>query len=216
MDFSKGFSTEIILIGENSSWSQKLDYENVSFRCRVCFETGHKATHFPKRPRQAKKHQRKSTWWVGAKEEHQMISKVEPDALDLPMDEPKSKSEEIRDTPSKKKDVDPHDPMKEEVVIPQIWTRKHPKSMMWHHKICGKGLFYSLRSGPKGELGRPRQKKGRPLNNMNLQIKACRDWRERHLKSSKRKEAWTTVVKKKKLLQGAQSVVTRSQTRNPI
>jgi hypothetical protein len=118
MDFSKGFRAEIILTGESSSWSQKLDYENVSFHCRVCFETRHKATHCLKRPRQAKKLQRKSTWWDGAKEEHQMINKDEPDALDPPMDEPNSKSEENRDTSSKKQDVDPHDPVKEEVVIP--------------------------------------------------------------------------------------------------
>jgi hypothetical protein len=31
MDFNKGFPTEINLTGENFSWSQKLDYENVSF-----------------------------------------------------------------------------------------------------------------------------------------------------------------------------------------
>jgi hypothetical protein len=31
MDFNKGFPAEIILTGESSSWSQKLDYENVSF-----------------------------------------------------------------------------------------------------------------------------------------------------------------------------------------
>jgi len=55
-----------------------------------------------KRPRQAKKLHCNSTWWVGAKEEHKMIGKVELDALDLPMDELESKSEEIRDTPTKK------------------------------------------------------------------------------------------------------------------
>jgi hypothetical protein len=68
MDFNKGFSTEIILIGEISSWSQKLEYEDVSFHCRVCFEKGHKATHYPKRPIQAKKLKHKSTCWNGAKE----------------------------------------------------------------------------------------------------------------------------------------------------
>jgi hypothetical protein len=46
MDFSKGFLAEIILIGESSSWSQKLDYENVYFHCKVCFEIGHKETHW--------------------------------------------------------------------------------------------------------------------------------------------------------------------------
>jgi hypothetical protein len=162
MDFNKGFPTEIILTGENSSWSQKLDYENVSFHCRVCFETGHKATHCPKRPRQAKKLQHKSTWWDGAKEEHQMISKDEPDALDLPMDEPKSKSEENRDTPSKKQDVDPHDLVKEEVVIPYIWTRKHPKILMWHHRIRWKRIILLPQIWPKGELGGPGRRRGDP------------------------------------------------------
>jgi hypothetical protein len=55
MDFNKGFPAEIILTSEISSWFQKLDYENVSFCCRVCFETRHKESHFTKIPRQAKK-----------------------------------------------------------------------------------------------------------------------------------------------------------------
>jgi hypothetical protein len=40
MDFSKGFPAEIILQGKDYSRTQILDYENLSFRCRNCFETG--------------------------------------------------------------------------------------------------------------------------------------------------------------------------------
>jgi len=47
-----------------------------------------------------------------------MINKDEPDAPNQPMNEPNSKSEENRDTSPKKQDVDPHDVVKEEVVIP--------------------------------------------------------------------------------------------------
>jgi hypothetical protein len=45
--------------------------------------------------------------WVGAKEEHQIISNIEP----------KLKLEEIKQTHSNKQDVDPHHRVKEEVVI---------------------------------------------------------------------------------------------------
>jgi hypothetical protein len=61
MDFNKGFSTEIILTSENYSWTQKLDYEKVSLRCRACFETRHFAAQCPKGPRKVRKHQHKST-----------------------------------------------------------------------------------------------------------------------------------------------------------
>jgi hypothetical protein len=71
MDFSKGFPTEVILTGKNYSWSQKLDYERVSLRCRSCFEMGHLATHCPKGPKKNRK-PRKSTWWVGSND-HQVI-----------------------------------------------------------------------------------------------------------------------------------------------
>jgi len=80
--------TQIIFIGERSSWSKNLYCGNVSLCYRVCFEIVHKATHCLKRQRQGKKIQHKSTYWDGAKEEHQMIIKDERDALDLPMDEP--------------------------------------------------------------------------------------------------------------------------------
>jgi hypothetical protein len=41
MDFNKGFPAEIILLEKNYSWTQKIDFENLCFKCRVCFETGH-------------------------------------------------------------------------------------------------------------------------------------------------------------------------------
>ena len=41
MDFSKGFPAEVILQGKDYSRNQKLDYENLCFRCRKCFDTGH-------------------------------------------------------------------------------------------------------------------------------------------------------------------------------
>jgi hypothetical protein len=74
MDFSKRFPAEVILTGKNYSWSQKLDYERVSLRCRSCFETGHLATHCPKGPKKNRKLQ-KSTWCVGSNDGHQVLSK---------------------------------------------------------------------------------------------------------------------------------------------
>lgn len=57
--------------------------------------------HCPKWPKQIRKHQCKSTRWVGAKEEDQLISKEDPLDLDPSMEEAKVDLEEIRDTPSK-------------------------------------------------------------------------------------------------------------------
>ena len=74
MDYSKGFPTEVILTRKNYSWSQKLDYERISLRCRSCFEIGHLASHCPKGPKKNRK-PRKSTWWVGSSDDHQVISK---------------------------------------------------------------------------------------------------------------------------------------------
>ena len=67
MDFTKGFPAKIILQGTDYSRNQKLDYENLSFMCRNCFETGHIARNYEKMP--GKKRSPKSqrpTWWTGA------------------------------------------------------------------------------------------------------------------------------------------------------
>jgi hypothetical protein len=75
MDFNKGFPARITLQGKNYSWTQKLDYENIHFRCRNCFETGHLANNCQKLPEKNRnpKSQRKPTWWAGALPEHQSI-----------------------------------------------------------------------------------------------------------------------------------------------
>jgi hypothetical protein len=75
MDFSKGFPARITLQGINYSWTQKLDYEKLHFRCRSCFETRHLASNCQKLPEKNRnpKNQRKPTWWVGALPEHQSI-----------------------------------------------------------------------------------------------------------------------------------------------
>ena len=51
MDFSKGFPAEIILDGKGYSWTQKLDYEQIHFICRACYETGHLALNCKKFPK---------------------------------------------------------------------------------------------------------------------------------------------------------------------
>jgi len=163
MDYNKGFLAEIIVTGESYSWSQKLDNENVFFHCRVCFETGHKTSQCPKRPRQAKKLQRKSTWWDGAKEEHQIIIKDEPDALDLPMVETNSKSEENMDTSPKKQDVDPHDPTKEEDIIPLDLDQeafKNPNAAPWN--LLEQDHYTPSHLARKTSWGRPGRRRGDP------------------------------------------------------
>jgi hypothetical protein len=68
---------------------QKSDYEHVSCHCRTCFEIGHLTTNYRKGLWQVKNHQQKLIWWVGAKEEHQLITKEDPPEMDPPMDESK-------------------------------------------------------------------------------------------------------------------------------
>ena len=99
MDFSKGFPTKVILTGKSYSWSQKLDYERISLRCRSCFEIGHLASHCPKGPKKNRK-PKKSTWWVGSSDDHQVISKPQsnknmshPDLPPLPNPSQKSTKE---------------------------------------------------------------------------------------------------------------------------
>ena len=133
MEFNKGFPTKIILTSENSSWSQKLDYKNVSVSCRVCFEIGHKETHCQKIARQAKKHLCKSTWWVSDKEEHQRLERSRYMSYIFPWMKPNQNQKKLG-TLFPKKNMWIH------MILwkrksPQVWTRKHPKSMMWQHRI---------------------------------------------------------------------------------
>lgn len=56
VDLSQGLPDNIILIHNNTQWKQPLNYENTSFRCRGCKQTGHLLSTCP----QAKKiHQEK-------------------------------------------------------------------------------------------------------------------------------------------------------------
>jgi hypothetical protein len=75
INFRKGFPTEVVLTSKNYSWPQKLNYERVFLHCISCFEIGNLASHCPKGTEMIKKH-RKSTWWVGSNDIHQVISKA--------------------------------------------------------------------------------------------------------------------------------------------
>lgn len=48
MDFNKGFPTNINLTYPNFVRAQKLDNKNVSFQCRVCYETWYVIENSPK------------------------------------------------------------------------------------------------------------------------------------------------------------------------
>ena len=77
MDFHNGFPAEINLLGKGYSWTQKIDYENLCFRCRVCFETGHIARNCEKSSgkRRLPRSQR-PTWWKEAPPEKQAEGKT--------------------------------------------------------------------------------------------------------------------------------------------
>jgi hypothetical protein len=108
MDFTKGFPTEIILQGKDYSRNQKLDYENLSFRCRNCFETGHLVHNCGKPPR--KKRSSKSqrpTWWTGAPTEphseskaHGAAEEAEAEAKIKPPAKGKAQAEAIPKSPT--------------------------------------------------------------------------------------------------------------------
>jgi hypothetical protein len=50
IDFTKGFPAKIILQGKDYSRNQKINYENLSFRCRNYFAMGHIAHNCEKLP----------------------------------------------------------------------------------------------------------------------------------------------------------------------
>ena len=68
MDLSEGLPVELKIVNQDYSWTQALDYKNISFRCRSCYNTGHLAKACPKAS-QPYRH-RKATWWTGARPEH--------------------------------------------------------------------------------------------------------------------------------------------------
>ena len=74
MDLSKGLPAELKIVNQDYSWTQVLDCENVSFRCRSCYDIGHQEKEFPKIS-QPYRH-RKATWWTGARPEHYIVSHV--------------------------------------------------------------------------------------------------------------------------------------------
>lgn len=66
VDLSQGLSDHITLIFNNSLWKQLLDYENTTFRCRGCMQTGHLQYACPlarKDPKGNKKQQKKAKGW---------------------------------------------------------------------------------------------------------------------------------------------------------
>ena len=60
--------------GKGYSWTQKLDYEKIHFRCRECYETGHLALNCKKLP-EKNKERKTQCWWIDANLGHQQIWK---------------------------------------------------------------------------------------------------------------------------------------------
>lgn len=66
VDLSQGISDHITLNFNNSQWIQQLDYENTTFRCRGCMQTGHLQYDCPlarKDTRRTKNQQKKPKGW---------------------------------------------------------------------------------------------------------------------------------------------------------
>ena len=79
MDLSEGLPVELKIVNQDYSWTQALDYENISFRCRSCYNIGHLAKACPKMS-QSYKHC-KATWWMGACPEHYTVTNDESTKL---------------------------------------------------------------------------------------------------------------------------------------
>lgn len=66
VDLSQGLPDHITINFNNSLWTQQLDYENTTFRCRSCLQTGHLQYACPlcsKEPKGNKKQQKKPKGW---------------------------------------------------------------------------------------------------------------------------------------------------------
>ena len=72
MDLSARILIEINIVNQDYSWTEALDYENVSFRCITCYGVGHLAKSCPKIT-QTLRHL-KPTWWTGVRPKHYTIS----------------------------------------------------------------------------------------------------------------------------------------------
>lgn len=75
MDLNEGLPTKLKIVNQDYSWTQALDYKNISFRCRSCYNIGHLEKAFLKTS-QPFRH-RKATWWTGARPEHYIVSNRE-------------------------------------------------------------------------------------------------------------------------------------------
>ena len=76
MDLSEGLPTELKIVNQDYSWTQALDFENISFRCRSYYNVGHLAKAFPKTSQSYR--YRKDTWWTRARPEHYTILNGDP------------------------------------------------------------------------------------------------------------------------------------------
>ena len=80
MDLSEGLTADLKIVNLDYEWTQALDCENISFRCRAYYNIGHLAKSYPKTS-QSYRHQ-KATWWMGAHPEHYTILNEESTQLE--------------------------------------------------------------------------------------------------------------------------------------
>lgn len=81
VDLSQGLPDHITLNFNNSLWTQPLDYENIAFKCRECFQTEHLHYAYPlarKEPKGNKKQQKKPKGWQHTEPLEEEELKTEP------------------------------------------------------------------------------------------------------------------------------------------
>lgn len=69
IDISLALPKDVVLMVEDKSWAQPLDYEGLPFRCRQCFSAGHLASVCSLSHRRGT-----ATWWKDATEDHLTIN----------------------------------------------------------------------------------------------------------------------------------------------
>ena len=75
MDLNEGLPTKLKIVNQDYSWTQALDYKNISFGCKSYYNIGNLEKAFLKTS-QPFRH-RKATWWIGARPEHYTVSNRE-------------------------------------------------------------------------------------------------------------------------------------------
>jgi len=76
--FSKGILIEINIVAKDCTWTQPLDYEQVTFWCKSHFNIRHIAYYYLKADKSINEKRKKPTLWVGESKQHHLINEEDP------------------------------------------------------------------------------------------------------------------------------------------